>query len=192
MNFNNVDFDNIKYPIHKKAASKIPDLMALDGMSDLDDREIAYIVFMFDKASPLQKISDRNVRSEFAADKAGYDVDKDDLEWLHSLKKPATKRAVISYLKDGKSLEFSTLAVFEHRFYENLSHLLTPLDDGEGDVNSILKGAELKGKLENSTIGLISTIADMREKVFGSDEVLKKITESLTPESIAKQLRNVR
>lgn len=194
MNFSSSDFDSLKYPVHKKAPSKIPDLMALDGMAALDEREVAYIVYMFDQASPFQKISDMNARREFAADKAGYDVDKEDLEWLHGLKKPETIKAVISYLKDGKNLEFATLSVFEHRFYENLNHLLTPLDDVDvdGDVNTILKGAELKSKLENSTIGLISTITEMRSKVFGGDANLQRIVESFTPELISKKLKNVR
>lgn len=192
MNFSNSDFDTLKYHVHRKSPSKIPDLMALDGMAALDEREVAYIVYMFDQASPFHKISDMNARREFAADKAGYDVDKEDLEWLHGLKKPATIKAVISYLKDGKNLEFATLSVFEHRFYENLTHLLTPLDDGDGDVNTILKGAELKSKLENSTIGLISTITEMRSKVFGGDANLQRIVESFTPELISKKLKNVR
>lgn len=192
MNFSNSDFDNLKYPVHKKPPSKLPDLMSLDGMSAIDEREVAYIVYLFDNNSPFHKISDMNARREFAADKAGFDVDKEDLEWLYGLKKPATIKAIISYLSDAKNLEFATLSVFEHRFYENLSHLLTPLDDGDGDVNSILKGAELKSKLENSTIGLISTITDMRNKVFGGDEALQKIVESFTPELISKKLkRNV-
>lgn len=185
--FNEKDFDALKYPVHRKAPSKIPELMAIDGMSALDDAEISYIVYRYDKNSPLQKITDLQKRSEFAAEKAGYDVDNTDLEHLYLLKTPATRQAIIGFLRAQHDMQFATLITFEHRFFENLTHLMTPLD--QDDINLTLRGAELKGKLEQSTKGLIESIMDLRGQVYGDDKQLMQITESFTPELISQKIK---
>lgn len=188
--FNDKDLDSLKYHVHRKAPNKIPELMAIDGMSALDDTEICYLIYLYDKSSPLQKISDLQKRKEFAAEKAGYDVDNTDLEYLYLLKLPATRRALIGFLKDQHDMLFAALVTFEHRFFENLTHLMTPLD--QEDINQTLKGSELKGKLEQSTRGLIESILDMRSKVYGDDTQLAQITESFTPELISNKLKRTK
>jgi hypothetical protein len=185
--FNEKDFDALKYPIHKKEPSRIPELMAIEGMSALKEREIAYIIYRYDKNSPLQKITDFQKRSEFAAERSGYDVDKDDLEYLYLLKTPELRQAIIGFLKHQHDMQFAALITFEHRFFENLTHLMTPLD--QEDINLTLRGAELKGKLEKSTNDLIESIMDMRSKVYGDDSQLAQITESFTPELISQKMK---
>jgi hypothetical protein len=181
---NDKDYDALKYPVHKKPVSKMPELMALDGMNTLDDKEIAYIVYFYDRNSPLNKIGDWISRKEFAADKAGFDVEKDDLSNIFELSSPVFRKAIISYLRNANSLEFAALVAFEQRFYENLEYLLKPLEDDD-DSGRTLKAVELKGKLENSTQNLIGSIVEMRDKIFGNNSDSGKITEMFTPEYIA-------
>lgn len=188
--FSDKDFDSLKYHVHLNAPNKIPEIIAIDGMSELNDTEICYLIYLYDKNSPLQKISDLQKRKEFAAEKAGYDVDNTDLEHLYLLTKPATRRALIGFLKDQHDMVFAALVTFEHRFFENLTHLMTPLD--QEDINQTLKGSELKGKLEHSTRGLIESIIDMRSKVYGDDIQLAQITESFTPELISSKLKRTK
>lgn len=181
---NDKDYDALKYPVHKKPASKMPELMALDGMNALNDKEIAYIVYLYDKNSPLNKIGDLISRKEFGADKAGFNVDNDDLTYLFDLASPTIRKAILSYLRNANSLEFAALVTFEQRFYENLEYLLKPLEDDD-DSGRTLKAVELKGKLENSTQNLIVSIVEMRDKIFGNNSDSSKITEMFTPEYIA-------
>lgn len=183
------DYDRLKYPIHKKDPSKIPSLMALSGLSMLDDKEIKYLIYMYDKSSPLNEISDVKTRKEFAADIAGFDVDKDDISYLYDLKKLSIRKALVSLLRDQFDMEYAALITFEHRFFENLTHLLEPLDQEDGDINTLLKGVELKSKIENSTKVLIESINGLRDKIFGGDNQLLDITETFTPESIATKVK---
>jgi len=185
--FNEKDFDALKYHVHRKAPGKITELMAIDGMSEILDTEISYLVYLYDKNSPLQKITDLQKRKEFAAEKAGFDVDGSDLEHLYLLKSPATRRAIIGLLRAQHDMQFAALITFEHRFFENLTHLMTPLD--QEDINLTLRAAELKGKLEKSTNDLIESIMDMRSKVYGDDSQLAQITESFTPELISQKMK---
>lgn len=186
MLFDEKDFDHLTYQVHKKPKSKIGRLSILPGMESLTDQEAAYLVYMYDHASPFWQITDVKTRKEWAAEKAGFKTNDSKVEALLNLERPGMKTALVSLLKDQRNMEYSAMVNLEYLFYEYTSNLLEPLDSD--DQNTLLKGLEIKGKLKEQLGQIIEQYKAMKASVFGAnpDKNAIDIVERFTPENVAK------
>jgi len=183
------DFKQLTYPIDRKPIDKIPRLQSLPPLAALSDKEIKYLVYAYDNNSPFMEISDLQSRKEFCASKAGYDVEKEDLAELYSLATPRIREGLIAILRDLHSLEYSSMILMEQLFYEYLLRLADPLTSE--DQNVILKGLEIKGKINSQMASIIEQHKNYRAAVFGvnPEEELINMANSFTPEYVSRNTK---
>lgn len=188
--FQDDDFDKLTYPVHRVPAKQIARLQLIPGVSRVKDRELAYLVYMYDLNSPFWNVADVKTRKEFAASKAGYNIEKDDLEDLYSLGRKELQEALVAMLRDQKSMEYTSMVLLEQMFYEYTLRLTEPLTDTD-DQNALLKSLEVKGKLKDQLGQIIEQYKAYKSAIFGSnpEQIVLTAAESYTPENIAKTHR---
>lgn len=184
--FSDDDFKQLTYPVDRKPVDKIPRLQSLAALKSLKEQEIQYLVYAYDKNSPYQEIADLQTRKEFCASKAGYNVDKDDLTELFTLASDRIREALIAILRDSHSMEFSSMILMEQLFYEYLLRLAEPLTSD--DQNVILKGLEIKGKINSQIATIIEQHKNYRAAVFGvnPEEEVITMANTFTPEYVSR------
>lgn len=187
MFFQDDDFDKLTYPVHRKGIKEIARLQLLPAVGKLKDRQVAYLVYMYDLNSPFWDVSDVKMRKEFAAKKAGFNIDSDNLEPLYDLSQKDIQEALVAILRDQKSMEFSAMVMVEQLFYEYTLRLAEPLLDTD-DQNALLKSLEFKGKLTDQLRQIIEQYKGYKQAIFGAnpEQIVLTIADSYTPENIAK------
>lgn len=188
--FQDDDFEKLTYPVHRVAPKQIARLQLLPGVSKVKERDIAYLVYMYDLNSPFWDVADVKTRKEFAASKAGYDIDKDDLDDLYSLGRKELQEALVSMLRDQKSMEFTAMVLLEQLFYEYTLRLTEPLTDTD-DQNALLKSLDVKGKLKDQLGQIIEQYKAYKSAIFGTnpEQIVLTAADAYTPENIAKKSR---
>ena len=188
--FQDDDFEKLTYPVHRVAPKQIARLQLLPGVSKVKERDIAYLVYMYDLNSPFWDVADVKTRKEFAASKAGYDIDKDDLDDLYSLGRKELQEALVSMLRDQKSMEFTAMVLLEQLFYEYTLRLTETLTDTD-DQNALLKSLDVKGKLKDQLGQIIEQYKAYKSAIFGTnpEQIVLTAADAYTPENIAKKSR---
>lgn len=187
--FQQDDFDKLTYPVHKKPITEIARLRSIPCINSVTEREVAYLVYMYDLNSPFWQVEDIQMRKEFAAKEAGYDIEKDDLSELFTLVSKDVQEVLVAILRDQKSMEYSAMVLLEQLFYEYTKQIADPLISSDQDV--LLKALAVKGKLREQLGQIIEQYKAYRNSVFGTnpEQIVLTIADSFTPEKIAKESR---
>lgn len=197
--FEKGEFSKLRFNVYlvkhgKDLLQEYPKLAAIKSFKDYADadrnRLIRYIVYMYDKDSPLvkrfQKIEDRQRESALLA---GYDINKyhDRMQELYSNSNPDVTEMIVDFIVEINSRKWAMINSNEATFYEFQRALMTPID--RASANNEKAGMDaimVKSKMMEE-----SDIIDLRldkyyEDLFGSREFVEYgKRKRITPESVA-------
>ena len=154
--------------VKKKMLEQYPKLEGIVGQ--LGDREIRYVLLMYDQSSPLRgHYPELKRRKEFAALTAGFDLDKDKVEDLFTLTQKvvgekkesvvpyeALLQAVSGFLKYQNNRLWVMIATNEGAFYELMMRVM----------------AEVGGDADKDALGAVKI---KRELLAAMDEVHRRL-----------------
>jgi hypothetical protein len=196
------EFSKIEFnPAVKKPLTVVyPKLKELVG--NVDDKQIRYVVLMYDINSPLRShYPDLAKRKEFAADLAGYDLMKDDVTTLFEfrVKNDADEyvpdeellNMIIKYLKYQNNWVWSMIVSNEQAFYEYNQRVMMPVD-GARDKD-ILQAINIKTQIMTSQDEIYQRLQKYYRDLSGGDTGLEEVItkrKRLRPEDIANVQAN--
>ena len=190
---NNNDFKNLRFPIHKNMDKpleiRVPELFdAFPELKELNrtDRDaiILWVIFMYDKESPLiKKHRDLAARKKHASNLAGLTGDKEYLDHIYSFKDGDVMNFAIRYLKYQNNLTLSMLASCEYTFYEYQQKLFELVEDSKSDKDkndAVLK----KTKIIADSDDIANRIENYYRKLYVEDSIIETVR-NFSPESQA-------
>jgi hypothetical protein len=172
---------------------KLKEIMKGEG----EDREVRYIILMYDVNSPLKKhYPDLFRRKQFAARLAGYDLVEEKMDALFDFKNdlgiPNDRllNVVISYLKYQNNWVWTMIVSNEQAFYEYNKRVMMPVD-GERDKD-ILQAITIKTQIMAAQDEIYQRLRRYYKDLTGGDENLDELimtNKRLRPEDIAKNVQ---
>lgn len=196
------EFSKIEFnpTIKKNLTVAYPKLKELVGL--VDDKQIRYIILMYDINSPLRNhYPDLFKRKEFAADLAGYDLMKDDVTTLFDFKIKNEEdeyvpdedmlKLIIKYLKYQNNWVWSMIVSNEQAFYEYNLRVMSPVD-GARDKD-ILQAINIKTQIMTSQDEIYQRLQKYYRDLSGGDSQLEEVItkrKRLRPEDIANVQAN--
>lgn len=208
MDFQPKDFDKLKFncyliPKDKDLIESFPELSRYSEFKEpqhgLDNNcVIRYVIYCYDKFSPL--VSERNLikRKVVACKLSGFDI-KDgkfsvEVENMMSGKNIFVNRMICAYIRNQQDARYALLVATISHFYDNLTQLSEPGD--ALDMNQLTK----KAQLQKHTTEMISMLDQTAEETFNGDiqliytldEINQEEQEKIQsyPEFIASQREN--
>lgn len=183
-------------PMCKKAMMvEYPKLKQI--VSHDDDRQMRYIMLMYDVNSPLKRhYPDLMKRKEFAAALAGYDLMKDNLTTLFNFKDEVGEvnekllSVVMSYLRYQNNWVWTMIVSNEQAFYEYNGRVMMPVD-GDRDKD-ILQAVTIKTQIMKAQDEIYDRLKRYYRELTGGDDSLDELittTKRLRPEDIAKNVQ---
>lgn len=163
-----------------------------------ENRLVKYVLLMYDQMSPLRHhFPDLSKRKEFAADLAGYDLDKEDVTRLFDFRIEEDGDFVpyeelielsIRYMKYQNSMVWSMIVSNEQAFYEYNKRVMMPVEGAKD--KDILQAVEIKSKLMQSMDDIFQRLEKYKRELSGGDDKLGEVLtkrKMTTPESLAKR-----
>ena len=190
------DFSIMEFnPLMKgKILDKYPKLK--DLMGEAEDKVVRYILLMYDLNSPLRHhYPELFKRKQFAADLAGYNLDKDDVVGLFDFRvktedghEPDEEliRVTMNYLKYQNNMVWVMIVSNEQAFFEYNKRVMMPVD-GNKDKD-ILQAVEIKTKIMQSMDDIYQRLQKYGRDLTGGDDKLEEVLtkkKRLRPEEIA-------
>lgn len=185
--------------VKRQLAVAYPKLKDLVGA--VDDRQLRYVILMYDVNSPLRNHYPELIkRKQFAASLAGYDLDKDDVTELFDFKLKVDGvyvpheeliAVIIKYLKYQNNWVWSMIVSNEQAFYEYNMRVMMPVD-GMKDKD-ILQAINIKTQIMSSQDDIYQRLQKYYKDLTGGDADLEEaITKRkrLRPEEIANVQSN--
>lgn len=186
--------------VKKPLASVYPKLKEVVG--SVDDKQIRYILLMYDQNSPLRNhYPDLSKRKEFAASIAGYDMMKDDVTTLFEFKTKtedgeyvpdeALLKTIIKFLKYQNNWVWSMIVSNEQAFYEYNMRVMMPVD-GTRDKD-ILQAINIKTQIMTSQDEIYQRLQKYYKDLSGGDVQLEDAIvkrKRVRPEDIANVQAN--
>lgn len=193
----NEEFSRMEFnPLIKgKLLDKHPKLKSI--LKEGDDRMIRYILLMYDQHSPLRHhYPDLFKRKQFAADLAGYDLDKEDVVSVYEFRikvedgyEPYEEliELIMKYLKYQNNMVWQMIVSNEQAFYEYNRRVMMPVDGAKD--KDILQAVEIKTKIMAAMDDIFQRLQKYKRELTGGDEKLEDVVvkKRLTPESLAKR-----
>ena len=177
MEFQESDFQYLKYnpyplPQTTNLLDKFPELKRFPEYSkeiQLDkDKVLRYIIYAYDRKSPL--LSEKNLvkRKMLACKVAGFELEDGKypelVEFMIKGKNHIINRMICCYARNQKSTHYALLVSGMESFYENLAKLSAPSDEKD-DMKDMVE----KNKLYKQTAEMISSIESNADEVFNGD-----------------------
>jgi hypothetical protein len=172
---------------------KLKEIMKGEGT----DREVRYLILMYDANSPLKKhYPDLVKRKQFAASLAGYDMMIEKMDTLFDFKgdmgipDDRLLNLVISYLKYQNNWVWTMIVSNEQAFYEYNKRVMMPVD-GERDKD-ILQAITIKTQIMTAQDEIYQRLRRYYKDLTGGDENLDELimtNKRLRPEDIAKNVQ---
>ena len=179
MEFKPTDFKGLMFNIFevsekKSLADIFPQLFAYDEFKKeipfKKDKVIRYIIYVYDKNSPLHKETHLTKRKQLALDLAGFNKKDDDCNILTHNKLPAINAMIIRYIRLQRDIDYSTLMAIYENYYNTLNQVVGgEIFNKDGDL---LKDSEMKGKLSKQLVEQLEDIKNLTNKVFHGDNEL--------------------
>ena len=193
----NEEFSRMEFnPTVKKSLTTVyPKLKEILGSGD--DRMIRYILLMYDQNSPLRHhYPDLFKRKQFAADLAGYDLDKEDVVAIYEFRvkvedgyEPYEEliNLTMKYLKYQNNMVWQMIVSNEQAFSEYSRRVMMPVDGAKD--KDILQAVEIKTKIMQSMDDIFQRLQKYNRELTGGDDKLEDVVvrKRLTPESLAKR-----
>lgn len=166
-----------------------------DILGNGDDKMIRYILLMYDQNSPLRHhYPDLFKRKQFAADLAGYDLDKEDVVAVYEFRvkvddgyEPYEEliNLTMKYLKYQNNMVWQMIVSNEQAFSEYSRRVMMPVDGAKD--KDILQAVEIKTKIMQSMDDIYQRLQKYNRELTGGDEKLEDVVvrKRLTPETLA-------
>lgn len=193
--FEDKDFEDMYYNIHKKDLSEEPRLQKLTYLRQLSkNTEIAtrYFCYAYDIGSPLVKrIKNVMDRRHMAAELAGFDlndkIDSKKAEQYILLVSPIYVKIVQQMLSEMKHLEYTLLVTQESFFMELAGKVLDPIKNVKDD-KALIDATSVKDKLSESMKKTLDRINALRKEIYVDNDLIDKIKDSerYSPEDLAQ------
>jgi len=193
--FEDKDFEDMYYNIHKKDLPEEPRLQKLTYLRQLSkNTEIAtrYFCYAYDIGSPLVKrIKNVMDRRHMAAELAGFDlndkVDSKKAEQYILLVSPIYVKIVQQMLSEMKHLEYTLLVTQESFFMELAGKVLDPIKNVKDD-KALIDATSVKDKLSESMKKTLDRINALRKEIYVDNDLIDKIKDSerYSPEDLAQ------
>lgn len=212
MEFSNNDFKRLQYnvfelPDSKKVLDEWPELgrypeftsKELKGISR--DKIMRYIIFCYDKRSPLIAQKNLSLRKKLAADLAGFEKNDKDIftDSVQAVLKNENKivvRMIIRYVRIQSDMRYSLLVSGMETYYENILRITN-----SGKDDDVLDSTE-KSKLFAESKKMSDELERISDELFNqdtellgeADQVNQEEKNAITswPEYWAKQKENKR
>jgi hypothetical protein len=181
--------------VKKNLTTIYPKLKDIVGV--VDDKQLRYVILMYDINSPLRHhYPDLVKRKQFAADLAGYDLMKDDVTTLFEFKikndldeyvpNEEMLKVIMKYLKYQNNWVWSMIVSNEQAFYEYNMRVMMPVD-GARDKD-ILQAINIKTQIMTSQDEIYQRLQKYYRDLSGGDTQLEEVItkrKRLRPEEIA-------
>lgn len=181
--------------VKKNLTTVYPKLKDIVGL--VDDKQLRYVILMYDINSPLRHhYPDLVKRKQFAADMAGYDLNKDDVTTLFEFKIKNDQdeyvpnedmlKMIMKYLKYQNNWVWSMIVSNEQAFYEYNMRVMMPVD-GARDKD-ILQAINIKTQIMTSQDEIYQRLQKYYRDLSGGDTQLEEVItkrKRLRPEEIA-------
>lgn len=181
--------------VKKNLTTVYPKLKDIVGV--VDDKQLRYVILMYDINSPLRHhYPDLVKRKKFAADMAGYDLNKDDVTTLFEFKIKNDQdeyvpnedmlKLIMKYLKYQNNWVWSMIVSNEQAFYEYNMRVMMPVD-GARDKD-ILQAINIKTQIMTSQDEIYQRLQKYYRDLSGGDTQLEEVItkrKRLRPEEIA-------
>ena len=186
--------------VKKNLTTVYPKLKDIVGV--VDDKQLRYVILMYDINSPLRHhYPDLVKRKQFAADMAGYDLNKDDVTTLFEFKIKNDQdeyvpnedmlKMIMKYLKYQNNWVWSMIVSNEQAFYEYNMRVMMPVD-GARDKD-ILQAINIKTQIMTSQDEIYQRLQKYYRDLSGGDSQLEEVItkrKRLRPEEIANVQAN--
>ena len=186
--------------VKKNLTTVYPKLKDIVGV--VDDKQLRYVILMYDINSPLRHhYPDLVKRKQFAADMAGYDLNKDDVTTLFEFKIKNDQdeyvpnedmlKMIMKYLKYQNNWVWSMIVSNEQAFYEYNMRVMMPVD-GARDKD-ILQAINIKTQIMTSQDEIYQRLQKYYRDLSGGDTQLEEVItkrKRLRPEEIANVQAN--
>jgi len=195
--YNRMEFNPV---VKKPLTSVYPKLKEVVG--SVDDKQIRYILLMYDQNSPLRNhYPDLFKRKEFAASIAGYDLMKDDVTTLFEFRQKNEEDeyepneellgVIMKYLKYQNNWVWSMIVSNEQAFYEYNMRVMMPVE-GNKDKD-ILQAINIKTQIMTSQDEIYQRLQKYYKDLSGGDVQLEDAIvkrKRVRPEDIANVQAN--
>ena len=191
------EFSKIEFnPVDKKPLTTVyPKLKEIVG--SVDDKQLRYIVLMYDINSPLRNhYPDLAKRKEFAADLAGFDLMKDDVTTLFEFRIKNDQDEYVpdeefldiisKYLRYQNNWVWSMIVSNSEAFYEYNRRVMMPVD-GARDKD-ILQAINIKTQIMTSQDEIYQRLQKYYKDLSGGDGQLEEALvkrKRINPQTIA-------
>ena len=205
MDFKTTDFDDMTfnpvtvgrkkmtdvYPVLKRFVSD--DMMlAFEKIGGID-KFLKMVSYMYDKGTPLRKITNYQARKREAMTLAGYKTDKRG-DWsaegkhVYEEKDPIIPRAIVLFVRQFHSHKYSAYVAFDRAFHRATEQLMSGSGTATGDKAAIDNMKTLEARLEAAEKELFM---GKPSEVISKEVLMVMEEESLliAPEDIAERLR---
>jgi len=173
-----------------------------DIVGEVDDKQIRYVILMYDVNSPLRHhYPDLSKRKEFAADIAGYDLMLDDVTTLFEFRikneideyvpDEDLVNVIMKYLKYQNNWVWSMIISNEQAFYEYNMRVMLPVE-GARDKD-ILQAINIKTQIMTSQDEIYQRLQKYYKDLSGGDNLLEEAISKkkrINPQSIANVQAN--
>ena len=194
MKFKDSDFSGMMFPIYDlpKSKSVLKEFPELDKYKEfkttiaLDkDKVIRYIMFCYDKRSPLLKEADLSKRKIVALELAGFSKEKggkynENLLRMISCENDSINRMMVRFLRIQNDLDFSLLTTLTENYFNTLLQVNSNIVfNKDGDV---LKDAQARAKLSEELPTMLLRIKEVSKTLFFGDSSLIYTANSISEE----------
>jgi len=178
MKFTDQDFEKLKYncfiiPKEKSLLEAFSELtrypeFVVNKHGLNNDTVLRYIIYSFDKFSPL--ILEKNIvkRKMIAAELAGFEMPKGkftpEVEQMIGGRNIFVNRMVCCYVRNQRDIQYALMMTGLSQFYDNLAQLGKP-SEAAADMEDLNR----KSTLFNHTMKMIETLESMARETFNDD-----------------------
>jgi len=148
---------------------------------------LRYVIFCYDRYSPLREIEDLPLRKETALHLAGITEPSPGVEALLDNKLPIVCDMIIEYCRLQNSRVFQMKVVALEALYEYQRLIIDPIDR-DLDDDKKMRAANLKTKLIEDCDVIHSKIKKYNEELYGSDDDAVEVEQfvRISPETISR------
>lgn len=178
MEFKAEDFAKLKFncysvPKEESVFDAFPELRRYPDLTTTEhmlpgDKMIRYVIYMYDKYSPLTAEKNIIKRKMLSAQLAGFEMPDgkftQEVEQMIGGRNIFVNRMVCCYVRNQRDIQYALMMTGLTQFYDNLKQLSKPSEE-EGDMEDLNR----KSTLFNHTMKMIETLESMAIETFNGD-----------------------
>jgi len=182
-------------PFVQNLFEEYPNLSIFKSISPkIDNRVMKYIIVLYDYNSPIvKKFRDLKIRKQQAAEFAGFDLMKENMDAIFNLTEDWILEAVDLFLKKFiHNRTWYMICSNESVFWEYGKRMLQPIgntDEGGKKLSEkdLIAAMQSKTKLSEDMASIDERLDAAYKKLYGDENINKFLQKATTPENIANE-----